>query len=112
MSDHHRFIEPFVVLCAAVLCSCIATSDSDDAEVVASHASALVSVGVGGGDEEPSGCPEEDGPIPVFLPDPTDCSKYYECSNGVPISNECTGELVWNPELHTCDFPGNVECPD
>jgi hypothetical protein len=39
-----------------------------------------------------------------------DCTKYYLCSNGVPIASDCPGGLFFNPGLDppNCDFDFNV----
>jgi len=56
-------------------------------------------------------CPEkEELGIPTYLPDSNNCTIYYECSNGHAIPNVCPGELLWNTDLNTCDFPNNVDC--
>jgi hypothetical protein len=67
----------------------------------------LVSAGV-----LPQGsCPETD-PLDhsVLLPHPTDCSKFFICSNGVPIEVWCPPGLYFNNELKVCDLPENVKC--
>ncbi|XP_050505102.1 probable chitinase 10 isoform X6 [Diabrotica virgifera virgifera] len=45
-----------------------------------------------------------------YIPDPYNCSMYYECSNGVPVSMSCPGGEYWNPDEETCDWPFNVDC--
>ena len=37
-----------------------------------------------------------------------DCTKYYQCSNFVPIISDCPGGLFFNPGLGQCDFADNV----
>jgi hypothetical protein len=41
----------------------------------------------------------------VLLPCPWDCSKYYSCSDGVPILMPCPDGLVFNAKLDVCDWP-------
>ncbi|XP_072388783.1 probable chitinase 10 isoform X1 [Diabrotica undecimpunctata] len=45
-----------------------------------------------------------------YISDPYNCSMYYECSNGVPISMSCPDGEYWNPDEHVCDWPYNVDC--
>ncbi|XP_025832634.1 chitin-binding domain protein cbd-1 [Agrilus planipennis] len=48
----------------------------------------------------------------VYLPHKSDCSKFYECSNGVPVEQSCPNGLLFNPKLNVCDYPENVHsCP-
>lgn len=46
--------------------------------------------------------------------DPTDCTIYYHCvSNGNEISaiqRNCNHGLVYDPELHICNYPEVVQC--
>jgi len=55
-------------------------------------------------------CPEVDGDVPVYLPDPDDCGSFFECSNGKPEGQFCPGDLLFNVWTSTCDFPSNVHC--
>ncbi|CAG7716047.1 unnamed protein product [Allacma fusca] len=44
-------------------------------------------------------------------PHPTDCNKFYECSNGDAYLLHCDGDLVFNPRIEMCDYLENVpEC--
>ncbi|CAH1111373.1 unnamed protein product [Psylliodes chrysocephalus] len=54
-------------------------------------------------------CPAVDGPDSVYgaLPD---CTKFCQCSNGVPIVHKCPAELHFNPLLNVCDWPSNAGC--
>uniref|UniRef100_A0A182RWK8 Chitin-binding type-2 domain-containing protein n=1 Tax=Anopheles funestus TaxID=62324 RepID=A0A182RWK8_ANOFN len=47
--------------------------------------------------------------VEVF-PNPTNCSQYIICYGLVPIEQSCTNGLLFNPQLNTCDIPGNVIC--
>ncbi len=64
-----------------------------------------------GGPTLPQECPGIDllG-VTVLIPNPWDCTSYYACSNGVPILMYCPMDLVFNPELGTCDVPTGDEC--
>jgi hypothetical protein len=111
MSSRHKFIEVFAVLGAALLCSCLASSDSDDAEVTASVASALVSVGVsvGGGGGDDFVCPQPDG---TFYHE--ECTKFWHCSNNIPYEKDCPAglhfvERPWPLEGY-CEWPELANC--
>ncbi|KAF0314111.1 hypothetical protein FJT64_015433 [Amphibalanus amphitrite] len=43
-----------------------------------------------------------------YMIDETDCTKYYQCSNGKPVSMSCSSPLVWNDQINTCDYISNV----
>lgn len=47
---------------------------------------------------------------PVFLPDPTDCNRYFLCFNGAKISRSCSEGLYWDVINNRCDFSSNVTC--
>ncbi|KAJ8970584.1 hypothetical protein NQ314_001117 [Rhamnusium bicolor] len=49
-------------------------------------------------------------PDGTYFTDPTDCGSYYECVGGKGICMHCPGNLLWNEDLLTCDFPENVKC--
>ena len=51
-------------------------------------------------------CPS---PFGAF-PNPADCSKYYECVNGMALGFNCPAGLVFSPNLGTCaaDFDGDT----
>ena len=64
-------------------------------------------------DDEPCPCPAAPAPIcpfpdpewySVFFPHPYDPHWFFHCSDGVPYCHECPADLVWNPELDTCDY--------
>ncbi|MDR0334232.1 MAG: carbohydrate-binding module family 14 protein [Dysgonamonadaceae bacterium] len=40
----------------------------------------------------------------IVLPNPNDCSKFYECSNGVPIPMDCPKHLYFCVEKLVCDW--------
>jgi hypothetical protein len=62
------------------------------------------------------GLPSGSCPVPdpldytVLLPHPTDCSRFYSCSNGVPIEMYCPEGLNFNDQLQVCDWPENANC--
>ena len=46
----------------------------------------------------------------VLLPNPTDCSRFFSCSNGIPVPFRCPGGLHFNNALQTCDWPDKANC--
>jgi len=48
-----------------------------------------------------------DGDLSV---DPSDCSRFFKCSGGVPRSLSCPSGLLYNPQIRTCDWEENVLC--
>jgi len=46
----------------------------------------------------------------IYLPHPSDCSKFFHCSNGEAQEKECQAGLYFNPNINVCDFPINVDC--
>ncbi|XP_019869271.2 uncharacterized protein LOC109597929 [Aethina tumida] len=54
-------------------------------------------------------CPAVDGEFPVYIPLPT-CTKFCECSNGIPYEFDCPANLHFNPELNVCDYPERAGC--
>lgn len=55
-------------------------------------------------------CPAVDGATPVYFPHPTDCGKFYECSNGEKLEQECALGLHFNPNKNVCDWPLVAGC--
>uniref|UniRef100_A0AAR5Q034 Chitin-binding type-2 domain-containing protein n=1 Tax=Dendroctonus ponderosae TaxID=77166 RepID=A0AAR5Q034_DENPD len=53
-------------------------------------------------------CPA-DGTAIVFFAD-DDCSKYWECANGIGYQFTCPSNLNWNPESLTCDYANRAGC--
>ncbi len=39
-----------------------------------------------------------------------DCTKYYQCANGILYAKNCNPGLHWNNRLKTCDYPSNAGC--
>lgn len=46
----------------------------------------------------------------LFMPDPADCTKFYQCDQGRPIPFKCAGGLNWNEKINACDWPQNAPC--
>ncbi|GLH08614.1 Probable chitinase 10 [Gryllus bimaculatus] len=44
----------------------------------------------------------------IFIPHPTDCSKYYLCQYGQLLEQSCPPGLKWNQDH--CDWPENTDC--
>ena len=49
-------------------------------------------------------CHETENDSPVFVPDPYDCKRYFECSNGEPILSFCYDGTVWDPTIDNCNW--------
>lgn len=65
--------------------------------------------------EAPSSTPYPAAPSPTctsgqYLPDPSDCTRFFFCVNGKPVSQKCANGLEWNTEKDYCDWPFNVHC--
>lgn len=54
-------------------------------------------------------CPSK-SPYPVYLPHPTDCSKFYVCDNGSPHLKTCQSGLHFNRKFKVCDYPEKAGC--
>lgn len=58
-----------------------------------------------------SGCPAVDDHLkPVFLPNESDCSRYYVCFEGNRIARECAADLWWDVQYQWCTFGDDVTC--
>merc|ERR1711962_848245 len=55
-------------------------------------------------------CPESEDGFPVFLPHPSDCTKYYQCQEDWPILMECAPPLYFDPDLGVCNWSRFVDC--
>ncbi|XP_047996188.1 chondroitin proteoglycan-2-like [Leguminivora glycinivorella] len=40
------------------------------------------------------------------------CNQFYKCAHGVPVPQDCYGNLLYNIEKEECDWPENVVCVD
>lgn len=49
-------------------------------------------------------------PSDGLFPDPANCSKYYNCGNGIAYSMSCPTGLLFNPAYLYCDWSYNVVC--
>ncbi|XP_011427552.3 chitinase-3-like protein 1 [Magallana gigas] len=45
----------------------------------------------------------------ALLPHP-DCTKYYQCVNGIPMEKSCPGGLHFSVTISACDWPSNAGC--
>ncbi|CAG2061137.1 unnamed protein product [Timema podura] len=56
-------------------------------------------------------CPKYDlKDLSILIPHPSDCTKFYECSNGVSVLEKCPPGLEFNPILFVCDWPNRAGC--
>merc|ERR1712013_650724 len=55
-------------------------------------------------------CPDSADGLTVFVPLPTDCSKFFACHGSRPILMECPQGLVFDPALNVCNYPQFVDC--
>lgn len=62
----------------------------------------------GGNTEAPVGTCDPDGAS--LYADPDDCTKYYQCSNGLEYLKSCPAGLHFNPFNLVCDWPDAACC--
>ena len=43
--------------------------------------------------------------------DHSNCSRFFVCVFGLPVVQECSKGLFYNPQLGLCDWPKNTDCP-
>ncbi|KAK8396892.1 hypothetical protein O3P69_005105 [Scylla paramamosain] len=55
-------------------------------------------------------CPSVDGPTPVYLAHPNDCTKFCVCDDQVAFEQDCMKGLVFDEVIHVCNWPYNVDC--
>ena len=55
----------------------------------------------------PFGCTHDN-----FYPDLTNCKAFYRCTNHRMKRFQCTGNLLWNQKLLTCDLPDKINWCD
>ncbi|KAH8039823.1 hypothetical protein HPB51_009079 [Rhipicephalus microplus] len=55
-------------------------------------------------------CPPTDGMVPLYVPDPDDCTKYTVCSAGFGMKMDCPPGLHFNKVSNHCDFPPLAGC--
>ncbi|CAH1800514.1 unnamed protein product, partial [Owenia fusiformis] len=46
----------------------------------------------------------------AYVPHPTDCSSFYQCSDSIPSLEQCISGLHFSPTLNTCDWPESAGC--
>lgn len=57
-----------------------------------------------------AGCEAENADISVQLPHEEDCTKFYKCVWGEPMTLSCPSSLHFNPVLESCDWPEQAGC--
>nr|AHH02588.1 chitin-binding protein [Holotrichia parallela] len=55
-------------------------------------------------------CPAEDGTYATYIPDKTDCTKYYVCVHGVPVINTCADGLYYDGTIWACTYKEDAKC--
>ena len=55
-------------------------------------------------------CPKNHYDDVIYLPSPTDCSKYYVCVHSEPIQMSCPLGLWFDSQLNVCNWPEEVNC--
>ncbi|KAF2353390.1 Chitin binding domain [Trinorchestia longiramus] len=45
-----------------------------------------------------------------LLPNPRDCTKYYQCVGGVAVPRTCPDGTYFNPTFAVCDYPDHSGC--
>ncbi|KAK7065924.1 hypothetical protein SK128_026310 [Halocaridina rubra] len=55
-------------------------------------------------------CPFPDPPNPEFIADPTDCSAYCECSDGIAWRFHCAPGTLFDEVLKICNWADVVDC--
>lgn len=48
--------------------------------------------------------------VPLYVPDPDDCTKYTVCSGGFGMKMDCAPGLHFNKVSNHCDFPPLAGC--
>jgi hypothetical protein len=59
---------------------------------------------------EPIVCPPIGNPTPTYFPNPDNCNKFYQCSNGVPVPMVCPTVLYFCPQKNVCSWSWDPEC--
>ncbi|KAG5869713.1 hypothetical protein JTB14_023900 [Gonioctena quinquepunctata] len=47
----------------------------------------------------------------IYAADPKNCSRFYECYQGILSLRDCPGSMYWNSKENYCDDRENVDCP-
>ncbi|CAL4118813.1 unnamed protein product [Meganyctiphanes norvegica] len=67
-------------------------------------------VGTPCADEISAQCPAEDPDAPVYIPEPSDCRKFCECSGGDAYKHTCAPGLLFDAEALICQWPESMDC--
>ncbi|KAL3227570.1 hypothetical protein MRX96_024117 [Rhipicephalus microplus] len=57
-------------------------------------------------------CPPTNGMVPLYVPDPDDCTKYTVCSGGFGMQLDCPPGLHFNRNSNHCDYPPIAGCEE
>lgn len=49
-------------------------------------------------------------PVGTLLPNPEDCSTFYQCTNSGPLLMPCAPDLHFSPKTGKCEYPEIAEC--
>lgn len=55
-------------------------------------------------------CPPDNDGYSYYLPDPYDCSKFFQCVGETPIHLQCPYPLYFDSTENVCNWPEEVEC--
>ena len=55
-------------------------------------------------------CPPSEDGLPVYIPHPYDCNKYFQCVFDIAIEMSCPPYLQFDSNLNVCNFPDIVGC--
>lgn len=55
-------------------------------------------------------CPTRPVQDTIILRNPSNCSTFYICANGIPYLMSCSHGLHFNSELRVCDWPEHANC--
>lgn len=55
-------------------------------------------------------CPTRPVQNTILLRNPSNCSTFYMCANGIPHLMSCSHGLHFNSELRVCDWPEHANC--
>jgi len=55
-------------------------------------------------------CPPSEDDLPVYIPHPYDCNKYFQCVFDIAIEMSCPPYLQFDSNLNVCNFPDIVGC--
>ena len=55
-------------------------------------------------------CPDNPDGFLLFIPHPTDCTKYFVCLGVIPVLMSCAPPLYYDPSIQNCNWPDEVDC--